>query len=294
MSRLPGQTYEDWLLSLRGTFGARDRLGTANYIDGAARQRGRGAIVTGETVGLARPLRPGPSPRGDDRPAFAVEVFYTDGPIGMGSDHLELDCHGRNNTHIDALNHLSVDGQWYGGWAVDDPDAPNVADLANHNLFTRGVLADIPRARGTAWAEAEEPVTGADIDHALGSTAFEPGDALLLYMGRDRYEAAGNHYEGLREGGPQPGVGGSAAEWMADNKVSLLCWDFLDSSHPQEPFACTHRLLWALGLVLVDNCNLADAAALAQRAGRITGALTVAALAVPGGTGCTVRPLFVM
>ena len=75
-------------------------------------------------------------------------------------------------------------------------------------------------------------------------------------MGRDRYEEHGNAFDGLREGHVMPGVGRTAAEWIADNHVSMLCWDFLDSNHPSQPFVCVHRLIWAIGLLLVDNCEL--------------------------------------
>ena len=291
-------TYDDWLAaqSAKPRFGPRDRLGTANYIDDHARIRAAESIVSGEPVSLARPMRPSPSPRGDDRPGFSVEVFYTDGPIGMGSDHVELDCHGRANTHLDALNHIAIGGHWYAGWPVDDTDGPSVADLAEHGLFTRGVLVDVPKGRATPWAEADQPVEADDIDRALrqSGVSFESGDALLLYMGRDRYEEAGNSFDGLREGHVMPGVGRSAAEWIADNHVSMLCWDFLDSNHASQPFVCVHRLIWAIGLLLVDNCDLGAAARAAAANATAVGGLVVAPLAIPGGTGCSVRPLWLL
>jgi kynurenine formamidase len=291
-------TYDEWLTALaaRPRFGVRDRLGTANYIDDLARIRAAESIVSGEPVSLARPMRPSPSPRGDDRPGFSVEVFYTDGPIGMGSDHVELDCHGRANTHLDALNHISIGGHWYAGWPVGDVDAPSVEDLAEHGLFTRGVFVDVPKVRGTPWADADAPVDGRDIETALqqAGVTFAAGDALLLYMGRDRYEAEGNSFDGLREGHTMPGVGRTAAEWIADNHVSMLCWDFLDSSHPSQPFVCVHRLIWAIGLLLVDNCELGAAARAATANSTAVGGLIVAPLAIPGGTGCSVRPLWLL
>jgi kynurenine formamidase len=211
----------------------------------------------------------------------------------MGGDRVVIECHGRDNTHLDALNHIGVDGTWYGEWSVDDRDAPSVLDLAHHGLVTRGVVVDVPAVRGAEWADARQPVTADDIERALSSsgTAFERGDALLLYMGRDRFEAAGNVLTGQRDPTVVPGVGRSAAEWIADNGVSILCWDFLDSNHPDEPFVCVHLLLWAIGLVLVDNCELSAAASWSRDAGRSTGALVVSPLAIPGGTGSLVHPL---
>ena len=286
--------YRAWLdgLAARARFGPRDRLGTAQLIDAAARLRGVRAVVDGTALPLARPLTEQGSIRGDAQPGLKVEVFYTDGPVGMGSEHVEIDCHGIALTHLDALNHIALDGTWYGGFAVDDPGTHTVADLAAHGLVTRGVVVDVPGVRGTDWVDPGEPVGGDDIDRALAATGtmFEPGDALLLSMGRDRFEAAGHQMAPSRGDVVNPGVGRSGAEWIADHDVSILCWDFLDSNHPSQPLACVHLLTWAIGLVLVDNCDLSGAVVSARATGRATGQLAVAPLAVPGGTGSLVHP----
>ena len=165
-----------------------------------------------------------------------------------------------------------------------------MSDLAQHGLVTRGVVADVTAGRGQDWVTLEEPVTGEEIDRALGTTRFESGDALILYMGRDRYEAA--HEPAL--GGLGPGVGRSGAEWIADHGVSMLCWDFLDAGHESQPALCVHRLIRAIGLLLVDNCHLGAAAAAVRGRDRPMGALAVAPIAIPGGTGCNVTPLLVL
>ena len=157
-------TYDDWLTAhaAKPRFGPRDRLGTANYIDALARVRAAESIVSGEPVSLARPLRPSPSPRGDDKPGFSVEVFYTDGPIGMGSDHVELDCHGRANTHLDALNHISIGGHWYAGWPVDDAQALTMADCFYTNLLQRQTIGDaLAAGRKSIFDEEVESTWGA-------------------------------------------------------------------------------------------------------------------------------------
>lgn len=285
--------YLAWLreLAAERRFGERDRLGTVNLIDDTARARARQSITTGTPVSLARPLRPSPSQRGDGRPGFSLEVFTTDGPVAMGSDHVELDCHGKDNTHVDGLNHIGIDGTWYGGYAYDDPTAPSIAELAATGIVTRGVHVDVPAARGTDWVDPDEPVTGEDIDRALAAAgvAFEPGDALLLDMGRDRYEAAGHEWVADHN----PGIGADGARWIADHGVSLVCWDFLDAFHPNQPLAPVHMLNWAIGLVLVDNCDHSRLRA-ALGPGRATGALVLAPLPIEGATGCNVNPLVLL
>jgi kynurenine formamidase len=213
-----------------------------------------------------------------------------EGPVAMATERLELRSHGLVNTHLDALNHIGVGGTFYGGRDAGEPGS-SLSDLADHGLFTRGVLADIPATRGTAWVDADIPVTGEEIERSLGGTRFEAGDALLLYMGRDRFESAGHDIMGTSV---RPGAGASAAEWLVDNRVSIVCWDFIDSGHPDVPPLPIHRLIWAVGMLLVDNCDLSAVGP--SLAGRDVqaGALSVSPIAVPGGTGCAVTPLLVI
>ena len=289
--------HDDWQqwLAAKGAehrFGERDRLGTANHIDDDARQRAVAAMGRGRTASLARPVRPQPSPRGDERPGFSVEVFYTPGDVGMGTDHVEMDCHGRHNTHLDGINHIAIGDTWYSGWAVDGPDGPDVTDLAGGRLFTRAVLADVARFRGSPWIDEASPVGGDDLEGAVAQAGVElrAGDALVVHMGRDRFEAAGHDFAGLPFDAGQPGIGRSGAEWIADHDVGVLLWDFLDTSHPDEPLAPVHMLVWAIGLILVDNCALTAAAEAMAADGVGVAALFVSPIAIPGGTGCLVRP----
>jgi hypothetical protein len=57
---------------------------------------------------------------------------------------------------------------------------------------------------------------------------------------------------------------------------------------------CVHRLLYAIGLLLVDHCDLSNAASFARRTGRCTGALAVSPIGIPRGTGCLVTPVLVV
>jgi kynurenine formamidase len=214
------------------------------------------------------------------------------------SDVSHIEPHGTELTHLDALNHMGRGGTWYGGFDADDPDVSSIIDLANHVLFTRGLLVDVPEVRGTDWVDPALPVTGEDIEASLARNHahFEPGDALLLYMGRDRYEMAGHKCDvATRLTAKIPGAGSGVARWIAEHDVSVLAWDFLDA-HPHsedEPSFQVHSLLWAIGLPLVDNCELGRAAAEVRKSGRPAGAFIVATPPVPRATGALVQPLFV-
>ena len=292
--------YLAWLRGLAAATRGGDRRGTLRYIDERARSRARDAIRSCRSVDLCREMAEGASSRGDGRPAFRLDVFYSEGPIGMGSDHLELDCHGVINTHLDGINHIALDGTFYGGYPVGQPGAPSIAELARDGIVTRAVYIDVPALRGLPWVDAGAPVMGADFDRALarGGVTFEAGDALLVDMGRDRFEAAGP----VTTPDHRPGIGEDGARWIESHGVSVVCWDFLDAFGGDEPRAPVHLLNWAIGLVLVDNCDFARLRA-AQRTepadgaaegAAATGALVLAPLPIPGATGCNVSPLVLL
>ncbi len=287
----------DWIRALAAShpFGAGDRRGTANLVDAAARARAAGRIRTGESVSLARPLLGGDYNTTAERPGFRHETWYRAAPdgTGWGQDHLVLNPHGLQNTHLDALNHVAVDGTFYGGRAVAEAEQGSADVLAPDGLVTRAVYVDIPQHRGTDWAD--RPVDGADIDAALADAGLvlERGDALCLDMGRDRFEAAMGHMLGGPETEQDAGGGLSAdgARWVAEHQVSILAWDMLDSRDAKEAHATAHILTWAIGLLLLDNCDFAALRRACGRGTRVAGALVVSVLAVEGANGVNLNPL---
>jgi kynurenine formamidase len=307
-----GNANEDfgrWLddITSKNRFGRGDRRGTANFIDEGARRRAAEALVDGSCVSLARPIKG--AAEGEDA-EVKVEVGYGQmeafgtlsafaKPLDTGSDVMHVTAHGIDFTHMDALNHMGRAGTWYGGYSVDDPHPPSVEDLAGHLLFTRGVIVDIPAVRETEWVEPTAPVTGEDIDAALSRQGadFVAGDALILYMGRDRFESAGNTVDlaAVAFGASTPGAGHGAARWIAEHNASIVAWDFLDgfTGREEDPTFCVHLLIPAIGQILVDNCHLGPAVDRLRTNGRSHGALVVATPAIPRATGALVQPLFI-
>ena len=273
-------------------------LGSAAHIDAAARRRGRDAITVGGCVSLATDLRPAASLRPDEgRPSVVVSSHVLQlGDVAIGSDRAELDAHGVHHTHLDGLTHVGLEGTWHTGASSDvaQEDDDSLVRWGHHGLSTRGVLFDLTAHHDVPWLDTDHPVGGDDLDACLQSTGttFESGDAALLYMGRDRFEAAGNTYLGFSAAGDRrAGVGRSGAEWLADHRVGLVCWDFLDALEPGRREMSVHLLVWAIGLVLVDNCDLGVAQRALAGKDAPTGLLSVAPLPLRGATGCLVNPL---
>jgi hypothetical protein len=299
MASRPSVDMPDWMRKLAGEhrFGRDDRRGTANLIDAAARARGATCIQTGESVSLARPLRGHDYNSSGERPGYWHETWYrldADG-TGWGLDHLVLNPHGLQNTHLDALNHVAVDGTFYGGRPVDDPVQGSADVLAPGGLVTRALYVDIPSHRGTDWAD--RPVDGADIDAELAAAGIvvEAGDALCLDMGRDRFESARGHPLGGPETDQDAGGGlsGDGARWVAEHGISILAWDMLDSREAKLTHASAHMLTWAIGLLILDNCDFASLRAAHGPGTKVAGALVVSVLPVSGSNGVNLNPLIV-
>lgn len=293
----PGAALTDWIDRLHALRpAAPDPRGTVAHADAAARLRGVAAVGDGRSVSLARVL--GRDPSSDGTKYALEETFDARGRLTIGFDRTSAAPHGMAHTHVDALNHYGVDGTFFGDVPVAEAQRAAVDVWGAEGIVTRGVVLDVAAVRGEEWVGADAPVTGDELDAALARSGcdLQPGDGLLVDMGRDRFEAAGHRYRTIpdaRRDGPRAGLGPSAAEWIADRDVSVLCWDFLDACGPEGPPPSVHLLIWAIGLALVDNCDFsALRPALAAKA-RKDGLLLVAPLRQPGATGCLVNPLLV-
>lgn len=287
MDRVP-----DWLQTLRnGREPDPERLGTVRFVDHGARQRGVGAIDSHRAFALGRVPQVGDGwdvvlEEGSARGAF----------VGVG-DALAMSCHGTKFTHIDGLDHVRASDTYEDG--VDGPSALSRWGKGAH-LVTRAVLVDITDLRGVPWIDVDQPVRAREIDAALERTGVtvEPGDALLIYGGRDRYEAAGHVYpstaQALSRDG-RPGVDESCAQWLADHRVAVLGWDFMDavSADGSQSWGI-HPLVWAIGLALIDNCDLGHLAEVMRAERRFTGFFTVSHPPLDGVTGFPVNPLVII
>src|SRR6185312_15787186 len=82
-------------------------------------------------------------------------------------DRIAMNIHGNADSHIDALCHVVFDRALYNGVAADTVTAAGAAelsiDVAADGIVGRGVLLDVPRARGVPWLEPGDHVTVDDL-----------------------------------------------------------------------------------------------------------------------------------
>ena len=287
-----------------GRWGDKGSAGAVNLITAEKRVAAAGLVISGRTVSLSRPM-PVRATAENIKPAQHITylVDEQEGDWRSAHDYYGISFHGPASTHIDALCHMwSPDGMWDGR----DPDKVITSSGARYGsvdawsdgIMTRGVLLDVPRHRGTHYVTYEEPVHGSeleDIVRGLGTT-LEPGDALLVYSGREAYaKDHGGTWAGKPDWpGRWAGLHASCLPFIRDNDVAVLGWDMMD--HRPNEYGISypvHGVLFYYGVALLDNVLLEPLAEACAAEGRYEFMLTVSPLVVIGGTGSPVNPIAV-
>jgi kynurenine formamidase len=277
-----------------GRWGPDDEQGTLNFITDEVRRRGVAEARTGQVVSLAMPVTPvllaggGPVPQGlSPMPAGVLQMMgYTGTPANV--DTLVINSHHATLTHIDALSHVTLDGEVY-------PGVPHAAATAGgtirhgstaafaNGIVTRGVLLDLaPGSR----LESGYSVTASDLERAerTGGVRVESGDALMIRGGwtlvKDFIEQ------------PFPFITLDVVEWMNEREVSILASDIGDRP-PSEgaPMALHAVALPRLGMPLIDVAELALLGATCSELGRYNFLFSLGVMAIHGTTGLPVNPL---
>lgn len=137
-----------------GRWAPDDQRGALNHLTDARRVAAAGLVRSGEPISLAydlatEPLPENPNPvhhhmlaSGDARDANGIPGYEA------ARDHLALDVHGLSTTHVDALSHMFVRGEMFGGRPASDVRSDGarsntVMSMAD-GVVGRGVLLDIP------------------------------------------------------------------------------------------------------------------------------------------------------
>jgi kynurenine formamidase len=285
-----------------GRWGRDDQRGAVNLITPAKRVEAARLVRSGRSVSLSRlfPKEPGPNN------AFPAQHYMRTLPRGRGgfaADYYGIFYHGVASTHIDALCHTWDE---HGMWNGRDPRETITFDGAtfgsvehwSEGIVTRSVLLDVPRHRGVPAVTQEYPVHGAELEAILAARGLTltPGDAVVVYCGREAWQAANpdTPYGRPFGGGPsaRPGLHASCLPFLRDHDVAVLVWDMLDHMPIGYDVAwAVHAALFAYGVPLVDNALLEPLARACAEEGRDEFMLVVAPLRVAGGTGSPANPL---
>ena len=284
--------YDGWQkeLSNWGRWGKDDQLGTMNLITPAKRKQAAALVKDGVSVSLAR----------DSELEKAADVGspYERKMLNARIDMLTLTYHGFANTHMDALWHGAFEGRSYNGVTSSEGWENGVPALSVLNLkqgiFTRGVLVDLTRLKRVKYLEPGTAIYAEDLEawEKMTGTRIGSGDAVFIYTGRWARRTALGPWD---VGAQAAGLHASVAKWLKARDVAVVGHDGGDDLAPSlvegVRFPLHALLIAGLGMPLLDNCDLEAVAAEAAMRNRWEFLLTVAPLAIKGGTGSPVNPV---
>jgi kynurenine formamidase len=302
-------------LSNWGRWGSDDQLGTLNLISPAKRIAAAELVRVGTTVSCAWDIGgapPADQPMGPPRRYMlatgqGLADAHRVAPPGREHDraagaaeYIGLVYHGHTVTHIDGLSHIYWDGSMYNGKPaelVTSTFGATYHDITalRDGVVTRGVLLDIPAVRDVDWLEPGDAVFPADLEAAElreGSRVTE-GDVLLLRTGYARKVREYGPDEVARIG--RAGWHASCLPWLHERGVAIIACDTAQDAIPSGYPSLRNPIhavgIVAMGLWLLDNCDLERLTHTCAEFGRWEFLFTLAPLRWVGATGSPANPL---
>jgi kynurenine formamidase len=225
-----------------GKWGPEDERGSTNYVTAEKVVAAGRLIRTGRVYPLGAPFdREGPNRGrlGSARVNPQHIMFKHGGDMladwenasrGMQTTDDGVYMPLQTSTQWDAFCHAFFDGVTYNGRG---PETVTGAG-ASHNSITevgasttgRGVLLDFPRFYDVPWLEPGEAIQEVDVEACAQAQGVEitEGDIVLVrtgHMARRREEEFWGDYAG----GPAPGLGLSACDYLLPRRVAAIASD---------------------------------------------------------------------
>lgn len=296
--------YRTW-----GKWGPDDQLGAGNYVTPERVAEAAKLIRHGRTFSLALPLdvhgpQFGPNTRVNPQHVMLItphdQILDDGGRQGFSDDavYMPTQC----STQWDALCHFFYEGRAYNN---RDRNSVGTATGAVFNSITnlkdravgRGVLLDIPRFLGREWLEPGESIQGDDLERCAEAQGVEvrEGDFVLVRTGQMKQRREAGEW-GDFAGGPAPGFGVSAADFLCPRNVVAAITDTWGIE--SLPYECAD-ILAPLHIILLVNAGIYigemwDLEALAQDCaddGVYEFFLSAPPLCITGSVGSPLNPI---
>jgi kynurenine formamidase len=285
-------------LSNWGRWGKNDQRGALNLITPEKRREAAALVREGFPVSLARNVI---KQEQDGSPGFAHRMVQLpkEGAETTGSgDEYSVNYHGFTQTHFDALSHMVYKGKMYNGFAQAEVTGTGAHKLGVENvkdgIFTRCVLMDIPRLSGVRYLPGNRAIYPEDLDawERTAGVKVKSGDAVLIRTGRWLRREQEGPWE-ISKG--SAGLHASCLPWLKERGVAVvgsdLALDVLPSGIEGFEYPVHYGCIVALGVPILDNCDLERLSQEASQRKRWAFLLTATPLAVEGGTGSPLNPI---
>jgi kynurenine formamidase len=218
-----------------GRWGDDDELGTINLVTDEVRRRAAACVKTGKAFSLAIPLsEDGPQMgfvKGRENPKRTMLIINEPAfdPNGFASSDDAVTMGLQAATHWDSLVHATYLGRLYNGYptsSIDEAGASKCGINTIKTLVSRGVLLDIPRAKGVDTLDEGYCITGDDLEQAaeFARVTVQSGDIVLVRTGHMRLLHAGNK---MGYAYPCPGPSRHSVQWLRDHDVAAIATDTL-------------------------------------------------------------------
>ena len=293
-------------------FGPDDQVGATNRITPAVTKAAASEIQTGAVVPMAYDLVDGVPLFGTRFTKTMLTTFalvpgaeYGKNKLSYMEDTYLSQSHV--GTHIDGMGHIGIQDCYYNQTPMGKFVTQNsIKKLGLENLktfATRGVIIDMVKVFQDAGKLKTNPacrtpcldggtvITEADIQAGLKmyNVALREGDAVFLHTGWGdlftQFPAQNATYNKAA-----PGIGKSAAQWLADQKVVLVGTDtwvveVIPSEDTMEAFPVHALLLTDNGIHIIENVRTDLIAAEAASSKRASFFLSMTVPKAVGTTG---------
>jgi kynurenine formamidase len=290
-----------------GRWGPDDQLGTLNLITPERVRAAAGLVRSGRRVSLEIPIN---TVAGPDNPNQAIHLVTQGHDIDIGSgglrfglDFLAMACHGDSHSHVDALCHISYNGQTYNGKPAQEvltsmgATTLGIDRIGEKGVVGRGVLLDLPRFRGVEWLEPGEAVTRAELEaceQAQGVHLGE-GDVFVYRTGHHARRLKRGPWDNGPDGEGKAGLHVDTIPWMHERGIAAFLPDGDGEAIPSCVDGMTYPMhplqIVAMGMLTADSLALEDLSAACAEEGRYEFMVVGLPLRLPGGTGSPWNPI---
>jgi kynurenine formamidase len=281
-----------------GRWGPDDERGALNLITDAKRRQAAQLVQRGVTVSASLPMAKAATPE-NLFPVMHLMLRAGDIPdLGSAADYFAMAPHGMAHTHLDALCHFFDEGLLYNGFPQTRVTSMGTTALSiesgANGIISRGVLLDVPRAKGREWLEPGEPIFPEDLDKAeqMAGLQVEEGDILLLRTGRHRRVKEVGPWNGRET---LAGMYATCLPWLSERNIALLGCDGVSDVLPSLVEGIRQPIhvgtLVYMGVHLLDNADLEPLASACAEYGRWEFLFALCPLKLGQGTASPVNPI---